>query len=37
MDGELTQVYYRYYSVDEGTDFFPEREKWENLDYHGED
>lgn len=36
MDGELTQVYYRYYSVDEGTDFFPEREKWEDLDYHGE-
>lgn len=37
IDGELTQVYYRYYSVDEGTDFFPEREKWEHLDYHGED
>ena len=36
IDGELTQVYYRYYSVDEGTDFFPEQEKWENLDYHGE-
>lgn len=37
IDGELTQVYYRYYSVDEGTDFFPEREKWRNLDYRGEE
>lgn len=36
IDGELTQVYYRYYSVGEGTDFFPEQMKWEDLDYHGE-
>ena len=36
IDGELTQVYYRYYAADEGTDFFPERMKWEHLDYHGE-
>ena len=36
VDGKLAQMYYRYYSVDEGTDFFPEQEKWEDLDYHGE-
>ena len=36
IDGELTQVYYQYFAPDAGTDFFPERFKWENLDYHGE-
>lgn len=38
IDGELTEVYYRYYPPEEegDGDFFPEREKWENLDYHGE-
>ena len=36
IDGELTEVYYRYYAPDEGTSFFPEQMKWEDLDYHGE-
>ena len=34
IDGELAQVYYKKFQPEEG--FFPEREKWENLDYHGE-
>ena len=36
IDGEMAEVYYRYYAPNEGTDFFPERAKWENPDYHGE-
>ena len=36
IDGELTEVYYRYYAPDEGTSFFSERMNWEDLDYHGE-
>lgn len=35
IDGELTQVYYKEFPP--GEDFFDERAKWENLDYHGED
>ena len=34
IDGELTQVYYQYFSP--GESFSSEQEKWENLDYHGE-
>lgn len=34
IDGALVQVYYNRFPSEEG--FFAEREKWENLDYHGE-
>ena len=35
VGGKLTQVYYQYFSP--GEDFLLEQEKWENLDYHGEE
>lgn len=35
IDGELTQVYYKEFPP--GEDFFDEQEKWEHLDYHGEE